>query len=272
MTNETGSLSPSQNAPGQRGLLFTLVAAFSGVLVGLFLSRLSTPRQEPVNSSDLTDLPEKINDSGNTLSTFQRKTPLPPSISENYYDRRQNKTPRWKILLEILTVAFTGGAVAAATYYAVISHRMWIEMQKQTGIQRQTSINAERPWIKLMDLQTRGNNPIVPALSFQHPSTWPKDKQQVTFQIDVSYRNVGRSVARVTVAFELFLELWKDGYDDAIRKDGEEFCDSHNAVDRKLSVIAYPGDEPLHWYGGQQISSRLKTPITSLAWSPALGS
>ena len=243
------SSSPPQNSEEPSGLLKTLAAVFSGVLFGLFLSKISTPIQEPINSISPKSQTDSTNQNIETDSPFTANVPPAQNSSENCYECCHHKTPWGKILLDIGMLLATAGAFGAAGYYAHISRKMWNEMQEQTRIQRNASVNAERPWIKLIDVTTRGNNPIVPALSFQHPPTWPKDQQQVTFQVDVSYRNVGRSVARVTVEFWLYLELWKNGYDDAIRKDGKEFCDSHNTVNRNLSVVAYPNEEPLHWAG-----------------------
>jgi hypothetical protein len=241
--------SPSQNPEEPSGLLETLVAAFSGVLLGLFLSKASAPIQESKNSRRPTTQTDDTSQNAEAGFPLTAIVPPTPETSEFSCKPWHHKTPWWKIILDVGMLLATAGAFGAAGYYAHISKKMWVEMQEQSRIQRNASINAERPWIKLIDVTTRGNNPLVPALSFQHPQTWPKDRQQVTFQIDVSYRNVGRSVARVTVDFWLFLELWKNGYDDAIRKDGKEFCDSHTKVDRNLSVIAYPSDEPSHWDG-----------------------
>jgi hypothetical protein len=110
---------------------------------------------------------------------------------------------------------------------------------------------SERPWLKITDVQTRGNSQLVPALSFQHSPNWPQGTQQATFQLDIAYKNIGRSVARVTVDFQLFLPLWKNGYSDVILADEKQFCDSVTRINPtpSLQVINFPGDEPYHWSG-----------------------
>jgi hypothetical protein len=77
-----------------------------------------------------------------------------------------------------------------------------------------TAISGLRPWIKVTDVQTRGEGPEIPALSFQSSPNWPTGLSQATFQLQISVKNIGQSPARFVVRFELFLPIWKNGYPD----------------------------------------------------------
>jgi hypothetical protein len=125
------------------------------------------------------------------------------------------------------------------------------EAAKSAHAAQQQLEASERPWIKIIDVQTRGNSQIVPALSFQSSPNWPSGTQQATFQLDITYKNIGHSVARVTADFQLFLPFWKNGYSDVILADEKKFCDSVARVNPipTLNVVNFPGDEPYHWTG-----------------------
>ncbi len=112
---------------------------------------------------------------------------------------------------------------------------------------------SERPWIKIVGIKTRGNNPIIPALSVQGfgHGPFPNGARQVTFQIAVTLKNIGHSVADITVDHELFLPLWKD-YFASIMAEGKSFCDKswHIKSESPAKAVLFPDDAPFTWYGG----------------------
>ena len=116
-----------------------------------------------------------------------------------------------------------------------------------------TAIAGLRPWIKIMDVQTRGEGTVIPALSFQTNPVWPAGTSQTTFQLQISLKNVGHSPARLTVDFELFLPLWKNGYSDVIYQEKRRFCNAAAKkglkVDPSLQIILFL-EESHNWDGG----------------------
>jgi ElaB/YqjD/DUF883 family membrane-anchored ribosome-binding protein len=131
-------------------------------------------------------------------------------------------------------------------------------LQAQTGasngqleaVQQQTEI-SERPWIKITDAQTVGNGDIVPALSFQTSHFGGQNYTQATFQIQVSYRNIGHSVASTVVHFALFLPLWKNGYADVIAEEKKRFCEqtAKAPIDPAARIVLFP-DDSHDWSAG----------------------
>src|SRR5437879_7498127 len=85
---------------------------------------------------------------------------------------------------------------------------------------------TERPWIKIVDVKTHGNNPVIPALSFQNIRPFDGVSQQTTFQLIVSLKNVAHSMAHVDVDFELFFPIWSDTYWNTISTEQKRYCDA----------------------------------------------
>ena len=115
-----------------------------------------------------------------------------------------------------------------------------------------SAVVSLRPWIKITDVQTRGEGTVIPALSFQTSPAW-SGASQATFQLQISLRNIGHSPARLTVNFELFLPLWENGYSDVIYREKRRFCSKFAknglSVDPSLQVILFP-EEVHEWNGG----------------------
>jgi hypothetical protein len=111
---------------------------------------------------------------------------------------------------------------------------------------------SERPWIKIVGVRTLGDNPIIPALSFQRIGPTNAINQQATFQLVVSLKNVGHSVADVALRFELFLPLWDSGgYWNVISAEQKRFCDSPGgkaSPDFYPKFVVFP-DESFDWHG-----------------------
>jgi hypothetical protein len=111
---------------------------------------------------------------------------------------------------------------------------------------------SERPWIKIVDVKTLGDNPIIPALSFQRIGPFKDISQQATFQLIVSLKNIGHSVADVAVRFELFFPLWDSGgYWNVISAEQKRFCDSlagRGTPEFYPKFVVFP-DESFDWHG-----------------------
>jgi hypothetical protein len=241
-----------QNSDGPSSLLHTLVAVFSGVLFGLFLSKFKTPPHQSINSIAPNADSEDENNKPRNLPPLQSQIPPSPTNAENTCKCCHHKTPWWKIALEIGVFAATVAAVVAPSVYARITYKMWQGMQSQTKTARQQLELSERPWIKIIDVKTLGNNPLIPAFSFQGfgHGVFPQGTKQATFQLRISMKNIGHSPAFVGADFELFFPAWKDTFEDLIVTEEKRFCDTSakREVNYPLSRILFPG-EPLEWSG-----------------------
>jgi hypothetical protein len=174
----------------------------------------------------------------------------PTGESYTKTDKESRKPMEWIKLAVEIAMLFVVAAYAAVTSFQLVEMKIASDAAARSADTAQQQLEAsERPWIKILNVKTRGESQIVPALSFQRSSSWPKGTQQATFQVDITYKNIGRSVARVTADFELFLPLWKDGYSNVILADEKKFCDSVTMVDPAQSVVIFPDDAPAHWYG-----------------------
>lgn len=165
-----------------------------------------------------------------------------------------HKTPLWKQLLEIGTLLAASTAAGAAIYYATISKHMWTEMQEQSKTQHQQLVLSQRPWIKIVDGKTIGNNPLIPALSFQGygHGFFPHSNQQVTVQIVANLKNIGHSVAFVNLDFELFFPQWNtDRFEDAVLAEERRFCDlsAKRPISGNTVRVLFPDDPAFEWHG-----------------------
>ena len=253
------SSSRSQKSPERPGLLEILFASAWAFLLFRSFSKFSTPIRK---SADAPNSDDSTNDRAENPGNYPSggigiaKTNCPPAPSQCNYSKKKPKhwLKRWKPYVFLLNV----GTFIAVVWYACITKNMWQEMQSQTGIQRDAYVAAQRPWIKIIEVDTRGNSPIVPALSFQEGMGAGKPFQQATFQLKVSVKNVGHSVAEVSVRPDLFLAPWSEGsFFEAVTKEQKSFCDSDYGAARSgyyPSTIVFP-EEPFDWYGaGSKIS------------------
>lgn len=107
------SSSSSQKPEESRRPLDILFSIFSGVLIGLFLSKLNTPANEPTEGNSTTIHPE---------NEAEPKTPLvpPPASANHYYPNRcQDNTPPWKKRTEIAAVCIAGLLLIANIFVTV---------------------------------------------------------------------------------------------------------------------------------------------------------
>lgn len=146
--------SPSQNSGEQPGLLKILGAVFSGVLFGLFLSKLKTPAQQSIESISPKTKTSDKKDSAYDLSSFSTQIPPSPPTTENPCKCCHHKTPWWKIVLEIGTFVAAVGALVATARYAYIAAEQLVSMnstydqiRKQTRTNQESVLRAARPMI-----------------------------------------------------------------------------------------------------------------------------
>jgi|SRR5579864_4389552 len=241
-SNARSSLSPL----GLLGILFSSIA-----IIGWIRLKVKSPLGQSTNSVGSDNgaddgAYDSVNDS--LRRTGITETNRPPSPSQCRYTEKKPKRwyKRWRPYVFILNI-FT---FVAVVWYACITHSMWKEMKEQTRTAQQQLEATERPWIKIIDVQTRGNGPVVPALSFDMSGNDFEHKLQATLQLNISVRNIGHSVAEVAVRPELFLPRWSE-FGKAVPDEQKRFCASAYGSARSgyyPSVIIFP-QEPFDWYG-----------------------
>jgi hypothetical protein len=105
---------------------------------------------------------------------------------------------------------------------------------------------SERPWIKIVDVKTRGDDPIFGALSFQKIGPYkgaPDITRQATLQTSVLLKNIGHSVADVTVSTDLFMgQFSPDKYSALVAAEEKSFCESNERTNPKFTL--WPDDTP----------------------------
>jgi hypothetical protein len=112
------------------------LTAFFGVLVGLFLSKLKTPPEQPVNSIAPRGQSTNENEEAKELASFHSHLPGTPQTKDESCKCCHHKTPFWKWVVDWGMLVSTTGAFVAASVYASISYRQW-----------QEQIKSGRPWI-----------------------------------------------------------------------------------------------------------------------------
>jgi hypothetical protein len=167
-------------------------------------------------------------------------------------DNQKAVPPKWFRRPEWWGALFTGLLVFVGIVTAKLFLRQLGEMGTENNTAQKQLELSERPWIKLVDLKTLGNNSLIPALSFQGfgYGPFPQGNKQATFQIKISLRNIGHSLAFVTADFELFLPAWTDKFEDTLLDEEKRFCDTsaQKPPNKYLNRIVFP-DEPLEWSG-----------------------
>jgi hypothetical protein len=114
--------SQHQNSDEPSGLLRTLLAAFSVVLFGLFLSRFKTPRNNPTETNSGTIYPQDNAKPKERLGVSQASVAAqtPPTPTQQYYpDRRKDNTPKWKKRIEISAVIIAGVLMVANIFVTI---------------------------------------------------------------------------------------------------------------------------------------------------------
>jgi hypothetical protein len=153
--------------PAQRRLFRVFVSAFSGALLGLFLSELNTPPQQSINSISPEKESAEEKTERKTFTPLVSQVPPPPANSEQPCKDGQHKMPWWKIALDVLMVIFTGGAFAAAAVYAGISYKQWQSQIEAMKID-------QRAWVTVSDItQERQGDALAVRIAFKNTGKTP---------------------------------------------------------------------------------------------------
>jgi hypothetical protein len=99
LAHETEPSLQSQNSSARSGALRILASAFSGLLVGFFLSKLKSPDDK---GSEAISPQDYIHEEQKTRQPSPALIPqiAPPVKQEKYTERRKRHTPVWKKLVE----------------------------------------------------------------------------------------------------------------------------------------------------------------------------
>lgn len=126
----------------------------------------------------------------------------------------------WKHLLinERLWMVLSTVVIAlASSLYTFYARKQWQTITDQLPELRKSASAAqsaaqiaelsERPWIKIVGLRTRGEDPSLPALTVLAPAL-PGSEHFITLDLVASVKNIGRSAGIVDVNKQLFLASW----------------------------------------------------------------
>jgi len=108
------------------------------------LSHLSESVENLNNSIDKRRETDKETDDAQpsvAITDLRTDVPIPVDI------RTKKTKPEWA--WAIIKSLLEAGGIAAVVWYACVTNSMWKEMQRQTKIQRDASINQERAWVGL---------------------------------------------------------------------------------------------------------------------------
>ena len=141
---------PSQNSE-LRSLLRNIRRNASSVWASVqhAFSKSRTPIEQPICSDSAENNPcnerhRSQNIPRRPIRVIVERLP-PPETPKHKRDaeKKKDRRPQWGILaVNVLTLA-------AVVIYAVITGKMWREMQNQTCIQRNAYVSAERAWVGL---------------------------------------------------------------------------------------------------------------------------
>jgi hypothetical protein len=257
--------SSAQNSPEPRGLLYILLFS-SGFLSAWFLSK----RKTPIQQSPETIHPQSHTDDSRTQSRPRlpiavRIESYPPSTvseQENTARRRRNFREWRNFVATCLTALFAGGLLVVTSLYAKYTYNMWVEMQQQTRIQRDAYISGQRPWMEITNVSSRGKSDLG-GLSFSGFGhlPFPTAGKTANIQLEISTKNIGHSVAELSVDFELFLPLWENqgptghgystGYANVVAAEKRRFCEESSKKEFPVKFMVFP-EEPHIWYSGAQ--------------------
>lgn len=182
--------------------------------------------------------------------------PPAPTDQERANKKKEERRKTVKFWAEI------AGIIVLAVYTAFTA-AMYFATKKSADAAKTAGEIAEfsqRPWIKIVDVKAKGNA-AIPTLTFQGfgYGFFPNGRKQVTFQLGVSSKNIGHSVADASVDYELFLALWENtgptshgystGYAGEVAKEQKRYCvlSAQRANFDNMRTV-FP-DEPLDWNG-----------------------
>lgn len=143
--------SPPQNPDEPSGLLKTLASVFSGVLFGLFLSKLNTPHDDSkrtVNTQDnageeSVDRHDLAYRSARTMTAMEPPQPPP----HQYYptDERRDRYSRWVFWVQLLTLI-------ALIVYAAFTYGLLCETHKSVQQADNNFRIDQRAWVTISEI------------------------------------------------------------------------------------------------------------------------
>lgn len=233
-----------------------------GILIAYLLGILTASKPKDHHAShnaDSSNTPQRQSPSNGPLSVLC--TPPTKSEEESAEGKKRKRRETIKFRVELI------GAFVLVIYTA-FTILMWRANKKSADAAKSAADTAreqlelsERPWIKILDLQPRGDQPIVGGLSFQKIGPFKNDpdvRVQATIQIKLSFKNIGHSVADVTPNIEFFMPQFSASeYWNRVSAEEHRFCGSPDmsAVTEQKIVIFPDEPQPFDWYGG------ISTPI-----------
>lgn len=143
------SSSPSQNQQEPSGLLHVLASVFSGVLFGMFLSRLRTSASKPSYDTRESIQPKNVSTQQEPPSTVVGLSEfLPPKADHRCPHSRTDNTPQWKKKTEIAAVVIASGLlvvnilVTIGTWKAANAAKEGVELTRRQVVESQEAIIA----------------------------------------------------------------------------------------------------------------------------------
>jgi hypothetical protein len=196
---------------------------------------------------------------GNPPTAEAEQPPIQPEVPAENVSNELAREFRWVEFAQIISNAglLIVGIVAVCIYTGQLTEMRRTtkaaqdsaDAAKQAATVAQDQLElAERPWIKITDVKTVGNNPLIPAFSFQGlgHGPFPNGNKQATFQLKISMKNVGHSLAFLSADFELFFPAWKENFEDIILTEETKFCDAsaQKTPNKYLTRIVFPEEPP----------------------------
>lgn len=242
-----------------------------GALVGFILGLLTRIKNQPHGQPDAETCRQQDAQPKpcSVVVTYAAPSLTDEEIAEKKERQRRDifkfKREKWGLIVLAVYTFFTGF--------------MWWET-KQSADAAKTAADiaelSERPWIKIVEVTTHGNNLALPALSFQGYGYgfFPNGNKQATLQLKVSLKNIGHSVAQVYTDYELFLPIWdKPGeasgtYAETVATEQKKFCAlSSKRTPFPMKFIVFP-NEPSEWNGGvsQPITPQRVNQVPGQQW------
>lgn len=164
------------------------------------------------------------------------------------------------LLIAVLSFLLSCGLLLI-NFFTLRSNRHAIEVNEKNARNQLNMMQVQlelqqRPWIKIIDVKPRGDFPIVGGLSFQKIGPYkdaPGTRVQSTIQIELSFSNIGHSVADVTPNVELFTPPFSTTeYWNRVSAEEQRFCGSQDmSAVTAQKVTVFPSElQPFVWYAG----------------------
>lgn len=224
-----------------------------GILIAYLLGILTTIKPKNQDGSQLHQSPEQPQ--GHSLPNGPISVmcvPPPLGDAEKAEKKKKKRRETIKFWLENFG-AFILFGVFAFTILTWCATKKAAEAAKESADATWKQLElSERPWIKIDSVKTVGESPEIGALSYQKIGPFkdsPDVHGQVTLQISTSTRNIGHSVADVSVrAWIAIPKFTVTGYWDMVKDAEQKFCNANRSITTPQTTL-FP-DDPLEWGEG----------------------